>query len=139
MLHDNRALALRFATEGWGTNPAWEAVWDELLHPDITQHFCSFPDPIVGLEANKQFNTALFLGFPDIQQSIEQVISEKDKVVFIASLSGTHTGTFMEIPATGTPVQVSESFNLLRFADGKIVEWWYQLNQLAVMQQLGVI
>lgn len=137
MNYDNRAIALRFATEGWGTKLDWQAVWDELASPELVQHFCSFPDPIVGLAANKAFNADLFIGFPNLEQTIEQVVAEGDKVSFVATLAGTHTGHFLDIPPTGKVVTASESFNLLRLSEGKVVEWWYQLNLLSVMQQLG--
>jgi predicted ester cyclase len=44
----------------------------------------------------------------------------------------------MGILPTGKPVEVSD-LTLLRIAEGKIVEEWYELNLLAVMKQLGVI
>lgn len=135
----NRAIALRYATEGWGTEPHWQSVWDELLAPNVIQHFASEPQPIVGLEANKQFNAELFEGFPNITQTIDHVLAEGDKVAYVATLAGTHTGMFMGIPPAGKSIEVSESFNLLRIDGGKIVEIWYQLNLLKVMQDIGSV
>jgi len=34
---------------------------------------------------------------------------------------------------------VTGNFNLFRISEGKIVEWWYEINLLEVMKQLGVI
>lgn len=138
-LEQNKSIALRFAKDGWGNVNGWEKVWDELVAKDMIQHFCSSSEPICGLEANKEFNASLFQGFPDLQQSIEDVIAEGDRVVFRATLSGTHTGEFMKIPPTGKQVNVNGSFNLLRISQGKIVEWWYELNLLEVMTQLNAI
>lgn len=138
-IEQNRAIALRFAKEGWGTFAQWDKVWDELMVPDIVLHFCSWSEPICGLEANKEFNTSLFQGFPNLQQTVEEAIAEGDKVAFRSILKGVHTGTFMDIPPTGKWVTVSGSFNLLQISEGKIVEWWYELNLLEVMKQLGVI
>jgi predicted ester cyclase len=135
----NKAIALRFAKDGWGTVDGWEEVWDELMVSDIVLHFCSGSEPIHGLEANKEFNASLFEGFPDIQQIVEDVIAEGDRVAFRSTLKGTHTGNFMEIPPTGKWVTTNGSFNLLRISESKIVEWWYELNLLEVMKQLGVI
>ncbi len=45
----NRAIGLRFAQEGWGTNPNWEKTWDELVSPSLIYHFNSAAQPIVGL------------------------------------------------------------------------------------------
>ncbi len=62
----NRAIALRFAKDGCGTNPEWRGVWDELMTTDVVYHFNSSAEPLVGLEANKEFNADLFRGFPDL-------------------------------------------------------------------------
>lgn len=137
-LENNKAIALRFSNDGWGTQPRWREVWDELMSPDVVHHFNSTPDPITGLEANKQFNETLFQGFPDIQHIMNDVIAEGDRVVYRTTLKGTNTGEFLGTAATGKSVIVND-FTLLRFAGGKIVEWWYECNLLAVMQQLGLV
>ena len=82
LLEDNKAIALRFAQEGWGTEPHWRQTWDELMSPDVIYHFNSAAAPIAGLEANKAFNASLFQGFPDIYQTMGDVIAESDKVVY---------------------------------------------------------
>ncbi|MGL6341449.1 MAG: ester cyclase, partial [Waterburya sp.] len=109
----NRAIALRFAQDGWGTNPNWEKTWDKLVSPNLIYHFNSAPQPIVGLEANKEFNKSLFQGFPNIRQKIEDVIVEGDKVVYRTTLQGTNTGEFLGTPPTGKSVKVND-FTLLR-------------------------
>jgi predicted ester cyclase len=134
----NRAIAMRFAQEGWGTNLSWEKVWDELVSPNLIYHFNSAAQPIVGLEVNKEFNKSLFEGFPNIRQKIEDVIVEGDKVVYRTTLQGTNTGEFLGTPPTGKSVKVND-FTLLQIADGQIAEMWYECNLLEVMQQMGLI
>jgi predicted ester cyclase len=134
----NRAIALEFATAGWGTQPNWEKTWDKVVSPKLVQHFNSTAEPIVGLAANKEFNKSLFQGFPDIQQKIEDVLVEGNTVVYRTTIQGTNTGEFLGAPATGKPVKVND-FTLLRLEKGQIVEMWYETNLLEVMQQLGVI
>lgn len=134
----NRAIALRFAQEGWGTNPGWEKIWDELMSADVIHYFNSQAEPIVGLEANTAFNASLFRGFPDIKHRIEDVIAEGEKVVYRTTLEGTHTGEFLGIPPTGKSTKIND-FTLLWIANGKIVEWWYECNLLEVMKQLGLM
>jgi predicted ester cyclase len=139
LTEQNRSIALRCAQAGWGTNPSWEKIWDETIDPQIIFHFNSQAEPIVGLEANKKFNVGLFRGFPDIQQTIEDVIAEGDRVMYRTTLNGTHTGEFLGIPPTGKSAKNINSFNLLRFANGKIIERWYETNLLELMTQLGLI
>jgi predicted ester cyclase len=70
--------------------------------------------------------------------SIENAIAENDKVAFRSTIKGTHQGEFMGISPTGKSINASD-LNLLRISEGKIVEWWYELNLLEVMKQIGVI
>jgi hypothetical protein len=55
-VEQNKAIALRFADQGWGANQGWENIWDELVAPDVIHHFNSGAAPIIGLKANKEFN-----------------------------------------------------------------------------------
>ncbi|PZD73348.1 hypothetical protein C1752_02391 [Acaryochloris thomasi RCC1774] len=135
---DSKAIALRFAHDGWGTNPNWRSAWDNLMSPDVVYHFNSASEPIVGLEANKAFNEALFQGFPDIKQAMEDILVDGDRVVYRTTIEGTQTGEFLGIPPTGKTVKVND-FTLLKMEEGKIAEWWYETNLLEVMQQLGLI
>jgi predicted ester cyclase len=137
-IEENKAIALRLATDGWGTMLGWENVWNELVAEDVVRHFCSFGQPICGLEANKAFESSLFQGFPKIEQTIEAIVAEDDKVTYFHTLRGAQTGTFMGIPPTGHWVK-GTGFTMVRLANGKIVEMWYETNLLEVMQQLGVI
>ena len=137
-IEENKAIALRFAQDGWGSQPNWHRIWDELMSADVVYHFNSAAEPIVGLDANKTFNESLFQGFPDIYQSIGDMVAENDKVVYRTTIQGTHTGDFLGTPPTGKWVKVND-FTLLQIADGKIVEWWYECNLLEVMQQLGLV
>lgn len=133
----NKQIAMRFAQDGWGTQKNWRDIWDDLMCTDVIYHFNSDPKPIIGLEANKEFNVSLFNGFPDIYQTIEDVIAEGDQVVYRTTIKGTHTGEFLGIPPTGKSCKVND-FTLLRIANSKIVEWWYETNLLEVMEQLGL-
>jgi predicted ester cyclase len=51
--------------------------------------------------------------------------------------SGTHQGEFMGIAPTGRRMSVTE-IGILRLVDGKVVESWYEVDMLGLMQQLGV-
>ena len=137
-IEQNKQIALRFAKDGWGTMPNWERIWDELVSPNAVHHFNSSPEPIIGLQANKEFNASLFRGFPDIKQTIEDLVAEGDKVIYRTTMAGTHTGEFLGIPPTNKPGKIND-FTLLRITNGQIVEWWYECNLLALMQQLGLM
>ena len=136
-IEQNKQIALRFAKDGWGTMPNWEKVWDELMSENVVYHFNSSPETIVSLKANKEFNINLFQGFPDIKQTIKDIVAEADKVVYRSTIAGTHTGEFLGILPTGKSVSIND-FTLLRISGDRIVEWWYECNLLEMMKQLGL-
>jgi predicted ester cyclase len=54
-----------------------------------------------------------------------------------AIIRPTHLGELFGIPPTGKKVKFSE-IGILRIADGKVVESWYDVDMLGLMGQLGV-
>jgi predicted ester cyclase len=80
----------------------------------------------------------LWAGFPDVQTTILDTIAEGDKVVFRASTEGTHTGPFMGIPPTGKRAKWT-FVDIMRIADGKLVEEWVETDMMSLMQQLGMV
>ncbi len=81
----------------------------------------------------------LIAAFPDLKMVPEDVIASSDKAVARVRMTGTHTGSFMGMPATGKRVEVS-LIDVIRFGeDGQAREHWGVVDQLAMMQQLGAI
>jgi steroid delta-isomerase-like uncharacterized protein len=109
---------------------------DELLASDFAGH--SSMAETRGPDEAKQFFASLRAAFPDIHFTIEDQIAERDKVVTRWSARATHTGDFRGIPPTGKQGHVT-GITINRVANGKIVEGWTNLDELGLMQQLGVI
>jgi len=114
------------------------AVADEIIASDFIAHTPHANDDIHGPEGVKQFISGLRSGFPDLKFTIEDQIAEDDRVVARWQAQGTHEGNFQGVPATGKRVNVP-GITINRFADGKVVEGWMSLDQLGLMQQLGVL
>jgi steroid delta-isomerase-like uncharacterized protein len=76
-------------------------------------------------------------GFPDHDAVVHEMISEGDLVATRKSFTGTHTGEFMGIPPTGKRATI-EVIDFVRVREGKIVEHWNIVDQLGLMQQLGL-
>lgn len=113
------------------------AAFDELIAPDFVEHELApgFPQ---GREGTRQLFSMLHNAFPDIRAEINNVVAQDDKVVFHMTWRGTHTGPFMGIPPTGRPFEL-EVFDMARVSDGKVAEHWGLMDQLSLMQQLGVM
>ena len=76
--------------------------------------------------------------FPDWHGTVDDIVAEGDTVVNRWTGHGTHLVELMGIPATGKPVTLT-GITIFRVAGDKIVEEWTEMNQMSLMQQLGVI
>ena len=74
----------------------------------------------------------------DLHFTVEDLVAEGDKVALHWSCSGTHTGEWMGIPPTGKRVTWS-GIGIHRVVGGKIVESWDMVDNLGLMQQLGIV
>ena len=126
---------MRYAVDGWGTEPNWRRVWDETCAAEIVSHFCGFAEPTRGLEAAKQFNAELFEGFPTLQQAIGALVVDDEHVVYRHRLTGPNLGPFLGGPATGRTVEIT-GMTWLTIKRGRIVEQWYELNHDELKRQL---
>jgi SnoaL-like polyketide cyclase len=77
-------------------------------------------------------------GFRDWNITIDDQIAEGERVATRWTASATHTGPVMGMPPTGKPVRVT-GVNVARFAEGEIVESWFNFDMLTLLQQLGAI
>jgi steroid delta-isomerase-like uncharacterized protein len=76
--------------------------------------------------------------FPDIHFEIEEMVSEGDTVVSRWTLTGTQTGPFLGIPATGRTIRV-RGMSLDHLENGVLVSGFDGWDNLGLRQQLGVI
>jgi len=66
------------------------------------------------------------------------MVAEGDKVVARLRISGTHQGEFLGIAPTGKQVTFT-GIDILRIAEGKVMEHWGNVDELGMLQQLGAI
>jgi len=81
---------------------------------------------------------AFYTGFPDIRIDVLDSLIEAERIAMRFRITGTHTGNFQGIPATGRSMD-AQGITILHFSEGKVIERWNQLDQMGLMQQLGVI
>ncbi|HEV8651099.1 MAG TPA: ester cyclase [Actinomycetes bacterium] len=108
---------------------------DEYYADDYVDHN---PQVSPGRAAYKEFFVPLLTAFPDWRGSIEDLIAEGDKVVVRTIWQGTHKAALLGIPATGREVRYS-AIDIFRISDEKVVEHWDQVDNLTMLQQLGVL
>jgi steroid delta-isomerase-like uncharacterized protein len=123
-------------------------VWDEIINnrkldlfndsnftKDVVMH--TNPD-IVGINKAREYYENYLTGFSNIRFTIKDVFGQGDKLVKHWNFTGTHTGVFFGIPATGKTVSI-DGVTLVRMANGKIAEERDFMDNLDFMTQLGLI
>jgi predicted ester cyclase len=111
------------------------AVLDEILDPSAIHHGAAFPDA-AGVKAIKDALAGTFTAFPDINLAVDATIADGDLVVVRWSGTGTHNGSWLGLEPIGKTVNFT-GINIYRFACGKIVESWSEINALDVLRQLS--
>jgi steroid delta-isomerase-like uncharacterized protein len=128
---ENEAVAVRFFTEA--VSQANLDVIDEIYAPDGRHNAAFFPvapDP----ESIKAMLSALRAAFPDIQATVDDVLSDGDFVVVRWTITGTFQDEVQGFPPTGEAVSWT-GMNIFQFACGRIVESWAESDTLT---QLGL-
>ena len=132
---EHRAIVERFCEE------AFEEFNDAAANELVTDDFHSHPWSALGIpdgpEGMKQFLAFMRSAFSNARVSVEDVISEGDKVAARYVFEADHTGELMGIGATGKRVRLPGIF-IARVESGKLAEYWREEDQLGLMQQLSV-
>ena len=110
---------------------------DEIAAENFVDHE-EFPGFGNDREGAKQFFAMIRTAFPDLNMAIEDMVAEGDRVVVRVTMSGTHQGEFMGIPATGKRISVP-TIDIMRFDGEKVAEHWGVTDTMAMMQQLGAM
>ena len=132
---ENKTIGKRFNEDVWGTGD--EAALEELFAPDLVD-LGALPGQTPDPKGHKQTLAVFRSAFPDLNVTTDDIIAEGDKVVSRWTARGTHQGELMGIAPTGKEVTFT-GIEVLRIAEGKVVERWAETNDLEVMQQIGAI
>jgi steroid delta-isomerase-like uncharacterized protein len=136
--HANKEKARRLYEEAFGRGNA--EVIDEVLHSEFVCH-----DPnsetgeIRGAQTIKGEIDYFRQALPDLTYTVEDQVSEGDKVTTRYTMAGTHQGEFFGVGGSGKRIEIS-GINVDRFDEnGKMVEEWASYDLLGAMRQAGAI
>ena len=93
----------------------------EIFSPDYRVHFNG--EVLRGTQAIEQYVTELRAAFPDLRYEIEILASAGDKVSWVRTHHGTHTGNFMGAPPSGRSITWRDSV-VSRYEGDRIAEEW---------------
>jgi len=130
----NKAIAIRQEEH---VNTGDTAIADEVFATHMVNHDPTNPH-VLDLDSYKGLIAATRTAMPDFHVTIEDMVAEEDKVAKRWTATGTQEGQLAGIPPTGRQVTFT-GITIYRFAGGKIVEMWWSVDTLGLMQQLGVI
>jgi predicted ester cyclase len=91
-----------------------------------------------GPEGVKRVASALRAAFPDFTLTIEDLVSDGDKVWARQRGGGTNLGSFFGHPPTGKTAYI-DVYDVGRFENGQMVEHWGVPDQLGMMFELRLI
>ena len=134
MAQDNAAIVRRFVDEvisRGAIDRAGEFVWEDVVEQ------VPLPGQGPGLAGLQDILRAMRTGFPDLEFTIEEQISEGDKVVSRFIWTGTHRGSFLGIPASGNAVRVW-GIVIDRLVEGRIKETRILMDTMGMMAQMGM-
>ncbi len=110
-------------------------VLKDIIHPDY--QYSSPSDSMEGIDDLKAFIMAIRSAFPNLHIEILEQVAEGYKVCTRISMTGTHQGDFLGIPATSKTVNL-QGVVISQLRDDLIAKEWELLDQLTLLQQLGI-
>ena len=129
----NTSVVRRYLEEVWDKNNP--AAIDAFLAPQYRRYVSATGAPLTR-DGQKQRLATFRTAFPDMQLTLEEMLTDGDRVAFRSTLRGTHRGNFLAIPPTGRAVTVS-LIDMMRIEQGQIIEHWGGPDLFDLLQQVG--
>lgn len=126
----NRDVALQFYTV---YNEKRVDLLPQILAKEYVGHVNAHD--IVGADAATGFISGFLAGIPDAFYNVHETLDVGDRVICRWTCTGTQTGNFYGMPATGKKIDV-KGITIFRIAHGQIAELWNVWDQFTLVEQL---
>ena len=127
---ENKAVILKMYE---GQNNRDFGIYFKYMSPD-----CVFHTNLGDIRERPGEGSEFFTAFPDVTNTIDEIVAERDKVAFQVTYGGTHKGEFLGIAPTGKQIKMTNTA-IYRIVDGKVVEGSSTLDMLGLLRQIGGI
>jgi steroid delta-isomerase-like uncharacterized protein len=137
MSEANKVLVRRWFDEVW--NQGRVETIDELFAANgIGYGLGDTEAPLHGPAEFKPFVANLRGALPDIHMTIDDIVTEGDRVTVRITIEGTHKGGQLGVAPSGKRVRIA-GIVIVRIANGQIVEGWNSWDQLGLLRQIGAL
>ncbi|MEW2400752.1 ester cyclase [Streptomyces sp. NPDC046862] len=123
----------------------WAAAWDRgevdaldgLLSPEYRRR----SSPGEQGQSLREFKASILAArsaFPDLVTTIDEIVTEGDRLAVRRHSTGRHEGSFLGVPPTNRSVEVGGA-TFARFEGGMVVEEYVTWDPRALLTALGII
>lgn len=93
---------------------------------------------IVGPAGYRPFHQKLISAFPDLKVTVEDSVTEGDKIAVRCRVNATHCGEGIGVTPCNTPVEFT-FMSIVRIENGKIAEAWNNVDFMEMYKQVGAL
>ncbi|MCH5285649.1 MAG: ester cyclase [Akkermansiaceae bacterium] len=131
----NQALMRQFEQM---INTADAALAEKIVAADAAFFTPASPDPLYGGSGYLSVVHWMRQSFSDVQWKLEEMVAAEDKVAVRWTLTGTHDGEFLGLPATGTKIKTSVMNFYYINPEGKITNDIAADGMIGILRPLGL-
>jgi predicted ester cyclase len=136
MSDTNRAIAVRWFEEVW--NQGREEAIDELATPDAQGFGFPQPESVLNRDEFKAYVHEFRRAFSDFHITVEETVSEDNRVAVRWTGTMRHTGAGLGFAPTGRTVTIV-GMTLMHFQNALIVKGWNALDIGSAVAHLSAI
>ncbi len=121
-------------------NEKREAAIDEMLLEETKHRGLGGAEGeiVSGIENYKNFFRKFIAAFPDLHVTVEDVVTDGEKLAGRFTVRGTHTGDGLGIAPTNKEVEFG-GIGICNLKDGKFTDIWNEIDFMKMYSQLGVL
>ena len=135
---EHETLLHRWFEEVW--NKGREDAIDEMFAEDGIANGLNDAEgnTVRGSENFKTLHRAFLSAYPDLKITVEDTVTEGDKIAARCTVKATHAGEGLGISPTNQPVEFT-GLTIVKIKDGKIVEAWNEFDFMKMYSQVGAL
>lgn len=104
--------------------------------PTVLTH--GYPEGVTDFDSLRAFYRQLLDACDGLRVEVLRIVEQSDILAAQFVLRGRHTGDLFGAPGTGRELEVHGA-TFMRFEDGVVAERWQHVDDLGMMQQLGLL